>query len=92
MPYTCYIQVLVFEREQERLAISCAHCVPARRNTPLYLTVTPTKWFCPQTFVDLLQRASLVPAQTEDNCTVGEVEEGTTLVGFPDDDVCVAAS
>eukprot|EP00904_Undaria_pinnatifida_P006338 jgi/Undpi1/2834/HiC_scaffold_14.g06211.m1 len=26
------------------------------------------------------------------NCTVGEVEEGSTLIGFPDDDVCVAAT
>ena len=34
---------------------------------------------------------SLVPAQ-DDNCTVGEVEEGTTLVGFPNEDVCVAAT
>ncbi|CAM9448620.1 unnamed protein product [Laminaria digitata] len=28
----------------------------------------------------------------DDNCTVGEVMEGTTLIGFPSDDVCVAAT
>ena len=30
--------------------------------------------------------------QTDDNCTVGEVEEGATLIGFPNDDVCVSAT
>ena len=47
--------------------------------------------FFPQTPVGLPQCMSLVPAQ-DDNCTVGEVEEGTTLVGFPNEDVCVAAT
>eukprot|EP00904_Undaria_pinnatifida_P010733 jgi/Undpi1/6790/HiC_scaffold_21.g09267.m1 len=28
----------------------------------------------------------------DDNCTVGEVEEGSILIGYPDDDVCVAAT
>ncbi|CAN0332953.1 unnamed protein product, partial [Laminaria digitata] len=28
----------------------------------------------------------------DDNCTVGEIEEGATLIGFPGDDVCVAAT
>eukprot|EP00904_Undaria_pinnatifida_P010734 jgi/Undpi1/6791/HiC_scaffold_21.g09268.m2 len=28
----------------------------------------------------------------DDNCTVGEVEEGNILIGYPDDDVCVAAT
>ena len=40
-----------------------------------------------------LLRLSIVPAQDDDgNCTVGEVEEGSTLIGFPDDDVCVTAT
>ena len=34
----------------------------------------------------------LVTAQNENDCTVGEVEEGTTLIGFPGDDVCVQAT
>lgn len=33
------------------------------------------------------------PAQDDDgNCTIGEVEDGNTLIGYPDDDVCVEAS
>ena len=34
----------------------------------------------------------LAPAQNDNDCTVGEVEEGTTLIGFPGDDVCVEAT
>eukprot|EP00904_Undaria_pinnatifida_P008917 jgi/Undpi1/5155/HiC_scaffold_19.g08506.m1 len=32
-----------------------------------------------------------IESTDDDNCTVGEVEEGGTLIGYPDDDVCVAA-
>ena len=35
---------------------------------------------------------SSVPVQNDNDCTVGEVEEGTTLIGFPGDDVCVKAT
>lgn len=34
----------------------------------------------------------LISAQDYNNCTVGEVEDGATLVGFPGDDVCVPAT
>ena len=34
----------------------------------------------------------LDPAQDDNDCTVGEVEEGATLIGFPGDDICVRAT
>lgn len=33
-----------------------------------------------------------IRVQDEDNCTVGQVDDGATLIGFPDDDVCVVAT
>lgn len=46
----------------------------------------------PTTLVGPPQRVLLVSAQNENQCTVGEIEEGATLIGFPGDDVCVAAT
>ena len=52
----------------------------------------PQQNFFAHTLVGPSQCVSLVPAQDDNNCTVGEVEEGSTLIGFPGDDVCVSAT
>lgn len=64
-----------------------------RRDTRFHLEVTPARYEAlPTTPVDPPQRSTLVPVQGENDCTVGEVVEGATLIGFPGDDVCVAAT
>lgn len=55
------------------------------------LTLLQQELFYRQTLIGPLQRVSLVPGQVDDDCTVGEVREGTTLIGFPGDDVRVTA-
>ena len=76
----------------EDRTISCARFVSARRNTRSLLVVNPTRWRRPLALVGPPQRMPLVYVQDGADCTVGEVEEGSTLIGFPGDDVCVAAT
>lgn len=87
MAYWCILCLVL--NETNNGAVSCSRLGPHDVNFTWQLLNTLALL---ATLVGPPYHLPPVRAQNENECTVGEVVEGTTLVGFPGDDVCVAAT